>query len=152
MGWARANIMFEKAKRVPEPGSPMEIVFILLWKMRQDIEFQKSRATLQALLSQKEVESKPVIEAFDNLREAFFPFNKNQKKSDLKTMRDQLMREVRKGPVSVIPTEDVNKRKVQSRLVRGERDLAKKEAMHKSGKTVDIDSFDKARRRTRRAF
>ncbi len=144
--------MFEKAKRVPVPGSPMEIVFVLIWKMRQDIEFQKSRATLQALLAQKEVESKPVIAAFDNLKEAFFPFNKNQKSGELKTLREQLMREVKRGPLSVTPMQDMNKRKVASRLVRGDQALATKTEMQRTGKTVNIDAFDRARHRTRRVF
>ncbi len=152
MGWARANIMFEKAKRVPEPGSPMEIVFVLLWKMRQDIEFQKQRATLQALMSQQGVESKPVLEAFDALKESFFPFSKASKSTDFKDMREHLMREVRRGPISVTPLEDPNQRKISSRLARGTQDLAKKTAMHQSGKTVDIDAFDRVRHRRRRAF
>ena len=144
--------MFEKARRVPEPGSPMEMVFVLLWKMRQDIEFHKSRATLQALMSQQGVEDKPVLEAFDNLKEAFYPFNKTKKSTELKNMRETLMREVRRGPISVTPMEDMNKRKVSSRLARGTRDLAQKEEMHRAGKTVSIDAFDKARHRKRRVF
>ncbi len=144
--------MFEKAKRVPNPGSPMEIVFMLVWNMRQDIEFHKSRATLQALLSQKDVEGKTVMKAFDGLRDAFFPYNKNQKKGELKQLREQLLQEVKRGPVSVTPMQDVNKRKVASRLVRGEQALARKSEMQQSGKTVNIDAFDRARQRTRRVF
>ncbi len=144
--------MFEKAKRVPEPGSPVEILFILLWKMRQDIEFHKSRATLQALMSQQGVEGKHIKEAFDSLKEAFFPYGKGQKKGELRQLREQLMQEVKRGPVSITPMQDVNKRKVASRLIRGEQALARKSEQQQSGKTVSIDAFDRARQRTRRAF
>lgn len=127
----------------------MEIVFILIWKMRQDIEFQKSRATLQALLAQKGAENKMVLEAFEQLREAFFPFDRNQRTDEIKRMRDTLNKEIGRGPLSITPLDDPNRKKVASRLVKGQKDLATKKAMQNQGKTVSIDAFDQARRRPR---
>jgi hypothetical protein len=127
----------------------MEIVFILLWKMRQDIEFQKQRALMQAQLAQKGAESKFILEAFEQLREAFFPFDKNQKKDENNRMREQLLKEIGRGPLAVTVLEDPNRRKVASRLVKGQADLAQKREMSEQGKTVNIDAFDRARKRPR---
>ena len=130
----------------------MEMVFLMVWKMRADIEFHKSRSMMQALLSQKGAEDKAILEAFSDLKEAFFPFDKNQKKDELKRLKDEMLKEIRRGPVSVTPLEDPNRKKVASRLVRGQQDLATRKSMTESGRTVSIDdAFDRARHRRRPA-
>ena len=149
MGWARANILYEKATRLPEPGSPMEIVFLLVWNMRQKIEFQKARAELQALISQKGAESKEILAAFDDLRESFFPFDKNAKEADLKEMRSVLEREVARGALSLTPQVDLNRHKIASKLARGKANLEERIAMQKAGGMEAIDAFDRARQRAR---
>lgn len=127
----------------------MEIVFILVWKMRQDIEFQKSRATMQALLAQKGAENKFILEAFEHLREAFFPFDRNQRGDEIKRMREALTKEIGRGPLSVVPLEDPNRRKIASRLAKGQQNLAQSQALRRKGQTISIDAFDQARRRSR---
>jgi len=112
-------MVYDKATRVPAPGDPMEIIFLLIWKMRQDIEFQKSRSTLQALLNQKGAESKHIEEAFDDLKNAFFPHDKNQKKQEIGDMRQTMMREIARGALAVIPTVDPDRHKVSNRLAKG---------------------------------
>ncbi len=141
--------MYEKAQKPPPPGSPTEILFILVWNMRQHQEFHKSRAVAQALMSQKGAEEKTINEAFEKLREAFFPFDKNAKRSELKDMRHHLLTEIARGPLSVTPLEDPNRRKVASRLVQGQSDLARREAMTKAGALSRLDPFEKARNRKR---
>jgi hypothetical protein len=150
LGWARANILYEKATRLPEPGSPMEIIFLLVWNMRQKIEFQKARAELQALLSQKGAEPKEILQAFDDLRESFFPFDKNAREADLKEMRETLMREVSRGLLSLVPQVDLNRHKIASKLARGQKLLDERIAMQQRGRMESIDAFDRARRKPRR--
>lgn len=101
----------------------MEIVFLLIWKMRQNIEFQKSRATLQALLNQKGAETKHIEDAFEDLKNAFFPHDKNQKKQEIGNLRNVMMREIARGALAVIPTVDPDHRKVANRLARGQERL-----------------------------
>ncbi len=120
-------MMFDKATRVPPPGDPMETIFLLVWKMRQNIEFLKSRATLQALLNQKGAEPKHIEEAFNELRHAFFPFEKNQRKQEIGDMRQVMMREIARGAVAVIPTVDPDHRKVANRLARGQERLIRRQ-------------------------
>lgn len=126
-------------------------MFILVWNMRQNQEFHKSRSVMQALLSQKGAEEKTITEAFDALREAFFPFDRNEKKSQLKEAREKLMAEINRGPLGITMVEDPNRRKMSSRLVQGQANLAQKNAMAQSGASVALDPFDKARKRKRNA-
>lgn len=112
--------MFDKTTRVPPPGDPLEIVFLLVWKMRQNIEFQTARATLQALLNQKGAEPKHIEDAFQDLKNSFFPFEKNQKKQEIGELRKAMMREIARGPLSVTPMADPDRRKMANRLMRGQ--------------------------------
>lgn len=127
----------------------MEKLFILVWKMRQDIEFQKSRSTLQALLSQKGAEDKTILSAFEDLREAFFPFDKNQKTDEIRRLKDAMIKEITRGPLSITVLDDPNRRKVASRLVKGRESLAAKDAATRIGQLRQIDPFNKSRNRRR---
>lgn len=106
----------------------MEIIFLLIWKMRQDIEFQKQRANMQAQLNQKGAEPKHIEEAFADLRAAFFPFEKNQKKQEMGDMRQAMLREIARGALSVIPTVDPDRGKMSNRIARGQEKLARRQA------------------------
>jgi hypothetical protein len=128
----------------------MELLFLIVWKMRQEIEFQKSRSTLQALMSQKGADEKHIKTAFDDLRNAFFPYDKNQKTDELRKMREALRSEMARGPLQIQVTEDPNKKKVKSRLVRGQADLEKRQQMEQRGNLSNMDAFSKARGRTRK--
>ncbi len=142
--------MFDKAKTLPWPGDPLELVFLLIWKMRQQTEFQKSRATLQALMSQKGAEEKHIQAAFEDLKEAFFPYDKNEKKADDKKMREAMYHEIARGPLELTAMEDPNRRKVNSRLQRGTADLQKKADLERQGSLMTLDdAFAKARKRGR---
>jgi hypothetical protein len=131
---------------VPEPGSPMELLFLLVWNMRQRIEFHKARSTLQAFLSQRGAEPKEIMSAFDDLREAFFPFDKNEKEDEKKRLRDELMKEVNRGPVVVEPMIDLHHSKIASKLTRGQERLEQR--TYYDG--TPIDEFRQAQRRPRR--
>jgi hypothetical protein len=102
----------------------MEIIFLLVWKMRQNIEFQTARSTLQALLNQKGAEPKHIEDAFEDLKNSFFPFEKNQKKQEIGALRQAMMREIARGALSVTPMADPDRRKMANRLVRGQERLA----------------------------
>lgn len=152
MGWARANILYEKTSKLPEPGSPMEILFILVWKMRQSIEFQKSRALIQSLMAQKGAEEKAIQEVFTHLKQAYFPFDRSMKDVETQKWRERLMREIERGPLAVTALEDPMRKKNRSKLERGRRELAKRLSQEQSGELIQMDSIEKAKRRRRGAF
>ncbi len=127
----------------------MELVFLMVWKMRQQIDFQKSRVTVQALMAQKGAEDKHIKEAFEDLRDAFFPYDKNARKTDLKKMREAMYSELARGPLSITALSDPNQKKVQSRLDRGQAELRKHQVMTEAGKLTRMDTLEKARRRAR---
>lgn len=118
--------------------------------MRQQLEFQKSRSTMQALMSQKGAEEKHIQEVFEDLKEAFFPYDKNERRADIDKMKQAMYSELARGPLELTVMEDPNKRKVNSRLQKGTEELRRKGQLQESGglRTLD-DVFAKARRRTR---
>lgn len=143
-------MLYEKATKLPPFSTPTGMMFLLVWKMRQTIEFQKSRALIQALMSQQGAHDEHIKKVFEDLREAFFPFDKNQREAELKKMRQAMEYWVKHGPV-VVEAQDTGQhsRKMSSRLLKGQKNLAERKAQESSGKTVQMDAFDKAKRRPR---
>lgn len=139
----------DKTQKLPPRTSPMGIMFLMVQAMRQNLEFQKSRVMAQAMLAQKGADEKSISEAFDMLKEAFFPFDKNQKKAQLKDMRTQMLREISRGPLGITPMADPNRKKVASRLVQGQGEQTRREQMTKAGALSSMDAFDQARKRRR---
>lgn len=127
----------------------MEFVFLMVWKMRQQVEFQKSRSTLQALISQKGAESEHITKAFEDLKDAFFPYDKNARSAELKKMREIMYSFLARGPLELTAMADPNAHKMQSRLARGQADLLKKETESLRGRLEKMDPMEKARRRAR---
>lgn len=143
-------MMYEKATKLPPFSTPTGIMFMLVFKMRQSIEFQKSRALVQALMSQQGANDEHIKKAFDDLKESFFPFDKNQKQAELKKMKDAMNYWVNHGPVVVEAQEDGRQEKrMASKLARGQRDLSNRISQENSGKMVGLDPFSKAKFRKR---
>lgn len=150
MGWLQANILYEKATKLPPFSTPTGMMFLLVYQMRQKIEFQKSRALIQALMSQQGAQDENIKKVFEELKEAFFPFDKNQRSAELKKMKDAMNYWVKHGPV-VIEAQDDGKqsRRMASKLMRGQQNLAERQQQQKQGRTVGIDPFESAKRRPR---
>lgn len=145
-------MLYEKATKLPPFSTPTGIMFLLVFKMRQSIEFQKSRALIQALMSQQGANDEHIKKAFDDLKGAFFPFDSNQRTAELKKMRDAMTYWVNHGPVVVEAQSDGRQEKrMASKLARGQRELESRKAQEKSGRIVGLDPFEKAKRRSRGA-
>jgi DNA modification methylase len=129
----------------------MEMIFLMVWKRRQDIEFQKSRATLQALLSQKGAADKEILKAFEDLKDAFFPYDKNQKSDEIKKMREAMQKELKRGPLEISVIRDPDHKKTEAKLAKGQEVLRQGEALRREGRLQPMDPFDRARRRKRTA-
>jgi hypothetical protein len=145
-------MLYEKATKLPPFSTPTGVMFLLVWKMRQSIEFQKSRALIQALMSQQGAQDEHIKKVFDDLKESFFPFDKNQRAAELKKMKDAMNYWVNHGPVVVVPQDDgKSQRRMASKLAKGAKDLAQRLTMEKQGSMVELDPFQKAKRRQRGA-
>lgn len=143
-------MLFEKATKLPPFTTPTGMMFLLVYHMRQKIEFQKSRALIQALMAQQGAQDETIKKVFEDLKEAFFPFDKNQNAAELKKMRQAMDHWVKHGPV-VVEAQDTGQqnRRIASKLLRGKKDLADRTTKEQQGKIVGLDPFQKAKRRAR---
>lgn len=143
-------MLYEKATKLPPFSTPTGLMFLLVFKMRQSIEFQKSRALVQALMSQQGANDEHIKKAFDDLKEAFFPFDRNQRDAELKKMKDAMNYWVNHGPVVVEAQDDGRQdKRIASKLARGQRDLSTRMSQEKAGMMTGLDPFDRAKRRKR---
>ena len=129
----------------------MEALFLVLWKMRQWIEFQKNRTVVQALLSQEGASDKVIAKTFEDLKEAFFPFEGNQREVEIEKLRKILNQELRRGPLKVVPLVDVTRAQLKHRLDQGQQAVKEQAELLRRGKLrmLDRDPFAKKRGRKR---
>lgn len=152
MGWLKSNVVYELYDGVPDFDTPMGVLLMLVWRQRQAIEFQKHRSLIQALAAQKDADDKIIKDVFDQMKEAFFPFEKNARTSEIKKMEEVMKAWINRGPLAVKALEDPGRsRKMASRLSQGQRVLAARKAEKETGKTAPLDPFQKARHRRRGA-
>lgn len=128
----------------------MEALIIAVWVRRQEIAFQTARAQIQALLSQQGADDETIQKAFEDLKQCFFPYLANAQQEQKKQMRDVLEREVRRGPLAVVPQVDLFKPTIASKLAKGEKALQQRAALLQQGQLTNMDPFRTARRKTRR--
>lgn len=135
-------------RRPPFPGSLLEMLIILIWKMRQDREFHTSRAQIQATVSShKDGDKEAVQKAYDDLRDSFFPYNKNERDADVRRMRETMLKEIARGPLRVTLKEDpAAARKIASKLSKGQQVIAQRAALLKQGTLQEMDSASRIRR------
>ena len=145
-------MLFDRMEGVPDHGSPMEILFLVLWRMRQQIEFQKNRAIVQALMSQQGSEGEAIEKAFDDLRESFFPFEKKQRSVEIANLKKVMDTELARGALKVTPMVDLTRSTMKQKLAQGQEALTQRAEMLRAGKlrTLDGDPMEAAKRRQRK--
>lgn len=132
----------------------MEMIFLVVWKMRQNIEFQKTRVLVQAQMSQQGVESKLIEKAYEDLRGAYFPFEKTQREESIDQLRKALTKEISRGGLSIKPMMDLTRAQMRQKLDRGAHILNQRASLLKEGRLKSIDQgtpFTNAKRRPRTA-
>lgn len=117
LGWARANIVYDMQHEPPPPGSPLESILILVWQMRQDIEYYATRALVQAAIDIEDG-GKAADEAWKKYTDAFFPHVKGRRDMGDKAALAMLMREVKKGGLRVRPLQPLVKSKLHSKRIK----------------------------------
>jgi len=139
---------------LPEIGSPMEMIFLVVWKMRQNIEFQKTRVLVQAQMSQQGVEGKLIEKAYEDLRGAYFPFEKTQREETIDQLRKALHKEIARGGLVIKPQIDMTRSQMRQKLNRGAHILSQRADLLREGRLKSIDRgtpFTAAKRRPRTA-
>lgn len=115
MGWARANVMYDTCKRQPPPGSPVESLFILVWWMRRDIDYYMVRVMVQSAVDPDK--GKSTTDAWKDFTEYFYPYLKGQRREHDHQALGSLMREVKKGQLTVRPLMPLVKSKLGSKRI-----------------------------------
>lgn len=128
---------------------------LVLWRMRQQIEFQKSRSVITALLNQQGAEPKYIESAYEDLRNSFFPFEKSEREEEISLLKKVMEKELARGPLSVKPMVDLTRDKMKRKLAKGEAILKERADRLRKGALNPLDKakdpFDQARARKRSA-
>jgi hypothetical protein len=95
----------------------LESVLILVWQMRQDIEYYETRALVQAAVGVDD-DGKAVQEAWKAYTDSFFPHVKGRRDRGDKAALTALMKEVKKGGLRVRPVQSLVKSKLHSKRIR----------------------------------
>jgi hypothetical protein len=122
----------------PEPGSPLESLMLMVWRMRQDIELQKTRAVVQAVVAaagEGEEASKQLESAWNDFLDEHQPYKRGTQKRQDGGAMEYLMEEVKRGPLKVIPLQPVGQ--ASSKLRK----------RHEKGQVVQMKTQRRKRRR-----
>jgi hypothetical protein len=90
---------------------------ILVWQMRQDIEYYTTRALVQAAVDIED-EGKAVQEAWKAYTDAFFPHVKGRRDMGDKAALAMLMKEVKKGGLKVRPLMPLVRSKLHGKRIK----------------------------------
>lgn len=94
MGWARANILYDKLGRVPEPGSLQEAVMMLVFRAREEYSTLHVMASLTGSMEQR-------TELFDEYKRARFPFVEAEKVRKEEVIQNILKNAFEGGPMVI---------------------------------------------------
>jgi hypothetical protein len=91
---------------------------LLVWQMRQEIEFYKVSAVMNTLVGAAtdnvEDGNKTIKKAYEDLMDAFYPHQKGKRVKADQAALDVLRAEAARGPLKVTPLQSVSK--VRSKL------------------------------------
>ena len=95
LGWARANLYYDKLKDIPSFGSLREAACLLVWKNRIEILQAQTRATAQAALGGENAE-KAFNDLISLINRVEISDKKDKMSERLKNLRD--IKEIRFRP------------------------------------------------------
>ena len=106
--------------------------------MRQEIEFQRTRSIVQAVILAGAENSEDISKAFQVFTDASFPYQPAKEKEEKLSMKQVLDKEVSKGPLSLTIMEQPTKSD-RAKLKRGLAALEERVALQKSGRSRSLD-------------
>lgn len=90
MGWALANVWYDKYEGPPPPNTPLESVFMLVAMRRMEADLLATRALVHASLS-PDAKPDPTIKAFQEYADKAIPFLATAQDLERKKERDALL-------------------------------------------------------------
>jgi hypothetical protein len=112
--------MLATLREPPPRGSIKEALLQALIVRRDQIEYTKTRALVQAFINHEEAQK-----GLDTYRDALFPYFQKQQKDQRQSHIQRLIAEVSRGPLSVTPIEQRKARsKLKTRIVERSKDEA----------------------------
>lgn len=92
MGWALANMWYDKFHGLPPRGSPLETIFLMVMVQRRSAQLLETRALVQSIvgLHESKKTQDPAIEAFEQYCAKMFPVLTRALDSDKEKARTRL--------------------------------------------------------------
>lgn len=91
MGWALANVWYDKYIGPPLPNSPLESLFMLVSLRRMEAELLSTRAVVHAAMMTPESKTDPVVKAFQEYADKALPFLANAQDDERRDEREALL-------------------------------------------------------------
>lgn len=128
-------MIYDQASGPPSPGSPLESVFVLLAKRRQETEYYKTKLMVAAqVAAHAEEGGKLLSKAWEDYREAMFPFL-TKKKTDEDVDAKKVLNWWGKRMLKIRPLwRATDNRAVVSKLKRGMAQVEKSEQLRREKK------------------
>lgn len=109
-------MVYETMTEPPAPGTPLESLMLMVWRMRQDIEMQKTRSVVNAVIAaasaqgeNAESANKTLADSWQDLLDEMYPYQKGQRVKTDQAAIEFLKREAARGPLKVTPLQPVGK-------------------------------------------
>jgi hypothetical protein len=97
-------MIYEMMAEPPKPGTPLESLMLLVWRARQDIKMQETRAVVQATLAAgAEGEQKYMEQVWQDYLDEMYPFLRGRKKKGDEAAMTYFKKVSDEGPLYVKP-------------------------------------------------
>jgi len=96
LGWARANLIYDKYVGLPVYGTLVEAMFLMVWRQRMSISLAQVRATAQASIG-----GDSAVDAFNEFRDLMNRRELEEKKDRMRERLEKIkqIKEIRFRPV-----------------------------------------------------
>lgn len=130
-------MLYDLADGPPPPGSPLESLFLVISKRRQEAEFLKTRVLIEAARSSQEGSN--LSEAFQDYADVLFPYLRAEKKTKEQTTKEALEKWSSVGAIKIRPVQrGLENRGTISRIKRDAERLQKLQEERKKQKRKRI--------------
>ena len=110
LGWARANIIYDKKQGLPVYGTLEEVMFMLVWQKRRVLHAMHTRAVAQSALGGKEAE-----EAYKDFINELTQTKEESRHDDLRAKLEQ-MKKIQ--AIKVTPLETASPKRTLKKVTR----------------------------------
>jgi hypothetical protein len=113
-------MLYEMLDEPPAPGTPLESLMLMVWRARQDIELQKTRSIVGAIVASSaegeniEKANKQMTDTWADLLDEMYPYQRNKREKEEQSAIKYLLQEVARGPLKVTPLQPVGQ--IRSKL------------------------------------